>query len=154
MSTPVVGQAVAFDTTAPLSQLKPVKPKGGVPANIGESGTTFVEQRPHKKDGALQEVVPAAAMPEPHRTFEGPSNEDNFRVFGFRVNPPDPVGDVGPKHYVAMTNLTFAVYSKQGRTPSGRPTPARSGRASRSTTARTRAATRSSSTTRSPTGGS
>ena len=55
-------------------------------------------------------------MPAPSRTFEGPSNEDNFRVFGFRVNPPDPVGDVGPKHYVAMTNLTFAVYSKQGRT--------------------------------------
>jgi hypothetical protein len=54
-------------------------------------------------------------MPAPLRTFEGPSNEDNFRIFGFRVNPPDPVGDVGPRHYVAMTNLTFAVYSKQGR---------------------------------------
>ena len=116
VSTPVVGTAVAFDTTPPLNTLKPVKPKGGVPANIGESGDTFVEQRPHRKDGALQEVVPAAAMPAPQRTFEGPSNEDNFRVFGFRVNPPDPVGDVGPKHYVAMTNLTFAVYSKQGRT--------------------------------------
>ena len=115
VSTPVVGTAVAFDTTPPLNTLKPVKPKGGVPANIGESGDTFVEQRPHRKDGALQEVVPAAAMPAPQRTFEGPSNEDNFRVFGFRVNPPDPVGDVGPKHYVAMTNLTFAVYSKQGR---------------------------------------
>ena len=28
--------------------------------------------------------------------FEGLSNQDNFNVFGFRVNPPDTVGDVGP----------------------------------------------------------
>ena len=111
VSGPVVGTAVAFDKTPPLNTLKPVKQTGGVPANVGETGTTFVEQRPHKKDGALQQTVPAAAMPAPLRTFEGPSNEDNFRIFGFRVNPPDPVGDVGPRHYVAMTNLTFAVYS-------------------------------------------
>jgi hypothetical protein len=46
--------------------------------------------------------------------FEGLSNQDNFNVFGFRVNPPDPVGDVGPNNYVEMVNLTFAVYSKSG----------------------------------------
>jgi hypothetical protein len=115
VSPPVVGTAVAFDTTRPLSELKPVKPKGGVPPNIGEGGDEFVEQRPHQRDGALQQAAPTAAMPAPLLTFEGPSNEDNFRIFGFRVNPPDPVGDVGPRHYVAMTNLTFAVYSKQGR---------------------------------------
>ena len=46
--------------------------------------------------------------------FEGLSNQDNFNVFGFRVNPPDPVGDVGPNHYVEMINLVFAVYSKTG----------------------------------------
>src|SRR3990172_5175386 len=37
-----------------------------------------------------------------------------FNVFGFRVNPPDPVGDVGPNHYVEMINLVFAVYAKNG----------------------------------------
>jgi hypothetical protein len=95
--------------------MKPVKPKGGEPKNIGEQGEVLVEQLPHKKDGALQESVSALGMPAPTLTFEGPSNEDNFRIFGFRVNPPDPNGDVGPNHYVAMTNLTFAVYSKQGR---------------------------------------
>ncbi len=46
--------------------------------------------------------------------FEGLSNQDNFNLFGFRVNPPDPVGDVGPNHYVEMVNLAFAVYDKQG----------------------------------------
>ena len=47
-------------------------------------------------------------------TFEGLSNQDNFDVLGLRVNPPDPVGDVGPNHYVEMVNLVFAVYSKTG----------------------------------------
>jgi hypothetical protein len=47
-------------------------------------------------------------------TFEGLSNQDNFNVFGARVNPPDPIGAVGPNHYVQMVNLVFAVYSKQG----------------------------------------
>jgi hypothetical protein len=115
VSPPVVGTAVAFDTTPPLSEMKPVKPKGGEPPNIGERGDELPEQRPHKKDGALQETAPTSSMPAPLLTFEGPSNEDNFKIFGFRVNPPDPVGDVGPRHYVAMTNLTFAIYSKRGR---------------------------------------
>ena len=50
----------------------------------------------------------------PLTTFEGLSNQDNFNVFERRVNPPDPVGDVGPAHYVEMVNLVFAVYSKAG----------------------------------------
>ena len=61
VSAPVVGKAVAFDTTPPLTELRPVKPKGGEPKNIGESGDEFAEQRAHQKDGALQETVPAAA---------------------------------------------------------------------------------------------
>ncbi len=46
--------------------------------------------------------------------FEGLSNQDNFNVFGGRVNPPDPVGAVGPNHYVEMINLVFGVYDKTG----------------------------------------
>ncbi len=42
------------------------------------------------------------------------ANEDNFNVFGFRVNPPDPNGEVGPNHYVEMINLVYAVYDKAG----------------------------------------
>ncbi|HEX7222845.1 MAG TPA: hypothetical protein VF231_06320, partial [Candidatus Limnocylindrales bacterium] len=54
------------------------------------------------------------AIGSPIANFEGLSNQDNFDVFGFRVNPPDPVGDVGPNHYVEMINLVFGVYSKTG----------------------------------------
>jgi hypothetical protein len=47
-------------------------------------------------------------------TFEGLSNQDNFNIFGFRVNPPDPNGAVGPNNYVEIINLVFGVYDKAG----------------------------------------
>ncbi len=59
-------------------------------------------------------MLAAAILGTPIANFEGISNQDNFNIFGFRVNPPDPVGDVGPNHYVEMVNLAFAVYDKQG----------------------------------------
>jgi hypothetical protein len=52
-------------------------------------------------------------------TFEGLSNQDNFDLYGFRVNPPDPNGEVGPNHYVEIINLVFAVYDKQGNRLTG-----------------------------------
>ena len=66
------------------------------------------------RDGALQLFKPAPTIPAPLLTFEGMSNQDNFNVFGFRVNPPDPNGEVGPNNYVEMINLVFAVYDKAG----------------------------------------
>jgi len=63
---------------------------------------------------ALTAEVATQAIPAPMANFEGLSNQDNFNLFGFRVNPPDPVGDIGPNHYVEMINLAFAVYDKQG----------------------------------------
>jgi hypothetical protein len=62
----------------------------------------------------VQTEVGETAIPAPNANFEGISNQDNFNIFGFRVNPPDPVGDVGPNHYVEMVNLAFAVYTKTG----------------------------------------
>jgi hypothetical protein len=43
-----------------------------------------------------------------------PKTRELWRLFKFRVNPPDPVGDVGPNHYVEKVNLVFAVYDKLG----------------------------------------
>jgi len=90
--------------------MQEIRPEPGpVAKNQGYSG-----------DGALQGAdAPrlqgaAATIPAPLLTFEGLSNQDNFNLFGFRVAPPDPVGDVGPNHYVEMINLVFAVYDKQG----------------------------------------
>ena len=59
------------------------------------------------------------------QNFEGLSNQDNFNIFGVRVNPPDPVGDVGPNHYVEMVNLAVAASTRRpARSCSGRSTSA------------------------------
>ena len=66
-------------------------------------------------DGVVQSIAPSVtAISAPAANFEGLSNQDNFNIFGFRVNPPDPVGDVGPNHYVEMVNLVFGIYDKSG----------------------------------------
>jgi hypothetical protein len=62
---------------------------------------------PQDADGALQAFVGDGFIPSPSVTFNGPTN-----IFG--VAPPDPVGDIGPSHYVAMSNLSYAVYSRTG----------------------------------------
>ncbi len=54
------------------------------------------------------------ATPGPTLSFEGLSDQDNENSVGFRVVPPDTQGDVGPNHYVQMTNLVFAIYDKAG----------------------------------------
>lgn len=122
---PKFSAAVAFDKLPSLSALaarsvaapakssqkvKQVRPeRGRVPKDTGYSG-----------DGALQSgrvrapSGPAPTIPSPLLSFEGVSNQDNFNIFGGRVNPPDPVGDVGPNHYVEMVNLAFSVFDKQG----------------------------------------
>jgi hypothetical protein len=78
-----------------------------------ERGATAVDHG-FTGDSAVQSAIAAAAIPGTAANFEGLSNQDNLNIFGFRVNPPDPVGDVGPNHYVEMVNLAFAVYSKGG----------------------------------------
>jgi len=72
---------------------------------------------PQDADAALQTSIgrasfglPQAAtveIPSPSISFDGPGNLSN-------VSPPDPVGDVGPNHYVVMSNLSFAIYNKTG----------------------------------------
>ncbi len=54
------------------------------------------------------------ATPNPTLSFEGLSDQDNENFVGFRVVPPDTQGEVGPNHYIQMTNLVFAVYDKAG----------------------------------------
>lgn len=113
--------AVAFDISPALRDMKPSQPGSPQPQVVEEvrpdRGPSVPDQG-FSGDGALQEGVTLKSasleVPAPSANFEGLSNQDNFNVFGFRVNPPDPVGDVGPNHYVEMVNLVFAVYSKTG----------------------------------------
>jgi hypothetical protein len=68
-----------------------------------------------RPDGALEPSPRApTAMPPPAAHFEGLSSDDNASVTGGRPLPPDPVGDVGPSHYVQMVNTLVGIYSKAG----------------------------------------
>ena len=121
-------EPAAFDVSPPLHGLAfqaplrkaPLAPSQE-PVEIRPERGPEVKDQGHSGDGALQGTerrrlakTATLATPAPLLTFEGVSNQDNFNLFGFRVNPPDPVGDVGPNHYVEMVNLAFAVYDKQG----------------------------------------
>ncbi|WP_157202659.1 hypothetical protein [Calidithermus chliarophilus] len=106
----MVGQASGEVSSDP-DAVREIRPdRGPLPTDQGFSGDAAVQRAMKPTRPGLQ----AAAIPAPLLTFEGLSNQDNFNLFGFRVNPPDPVGDVGPNHYVEMVNLAFAVYDKQG----------------------------------------
>ena len=119
---------VAFDVSPTLRDLAAAagaKVLPGLSDDIREPREVRPERGPvvidkgYSGDGALQNTIGRVAakgelIPSPVANFEGMSNQDNFNVFGFRVNPPDPNGEVGLNHYVEMINLVFAVYSKTG----------------------------------------
>src|SRR5215468_5403976 len=119
----VAATALAFDVSPALRNLPRVaRPLIFPPGTLievrerGPEGPMAHRVKPHSPDGALQlfshPLSPKPSIPAPLLTFEGLSNLDNFNVFGFRVNPPDPNGEVGPNNYVEIINLVFGVYDK------------------------------------------
>lgn len=116
---PVWSAAATHDVSRPLRLLA----QSGVAGPV--STTRITEERgapdapgragpASSADSALQQEAAAASVGPTVANFEGLGNQDNFNLLGFRVNPPDPVGDVGPNHYVELVNLAFAVYDKAG----------------------------------------
>ncbi len=118
---------VAFDVSPALRSLA----NHGSSQLPGDSAIEPIDVRPDRGpdaanngfsgDGATSAAISAKSLTNSALTiggtianFEGLSNQDNFNLLGGRVNPPDPVGDVGPNHYVEMVNLVFAVYNKSG----------------------------------------
>ena len=119
--TPKFSTAVAFDVSPALRSLPRIaRPRAFAPDTIveprerAEGGPKAHRVKPRSADRALQLFSPEPAIPGPVQTFEGLSNLDNFNIFGFRVNPPDPNGEVGPNNYVEIINLVFGVYDKAG----------------------------------------
>jgi len=100
-------KAVQFDVSPPLRSIPPA-PIGPPPANLFEpdSGLIF-PPGPQVADPVVQTDARTTDMPSPVVSFDGFSNQST-------AVPPDPVGDVGPNHYVAMANSHFAVYDKSG----------------------------------------
>jgi hypothetical protein len=113
---PTVTWNAARDVSPPLRDLAAGRtaPFAEDPANEPDRGPISGADGRHSSDGALQSAKAPTAIPSTLQNFEGLSNQDNFNIFGFRVNPPDPNGEVGPNNYVEMVNLVFAVYDKAG----------------------------------------
>src|SRR6478672_6489195 len=121
--TPKFSKAVAFDVSPALRSLPQVARPGMYPPNTvlevrperrGSEGREAHRVKPYSADGVLQMFNRTPTIPAPVLTFEGLANQDNFNIFGFRINPGDPNGEVGPNNYVEMINLVFAVYDKAG----------------------------------------
>jgi hypothetical protein len=122
---PTFTAPAAFDVSKPLRELAKGRKAPSVnkaALSRGPDGIDFeaaASLRSARQAGGAAPAPASAqqgpsAIPAPIVNFEGLSNEDNFDVFGFRVNPPDPNGEIGPNHYIEMINLVFGVYSKTG----------------------------------------
>jgi hypothetical protein len=122
---PKFSSAVAFDSSKAMRDIAPLSGAGlfALPENgmldVRPDRTPVANDRGFSGDAALRAAKSAAKKGTVFANFEGLSNLDNFNLFGFRVNPPDPVGDVGPTHYVEMINLAVAVFDKQGNRLAG-----------------------------------
>jgi hypothetical protein len=106
-----VSTAVHFDVSPPLRDVAVRVP----PDATGDFfGTLMIDPDPPGKpsygpqdrDGRVQssQLLPLV-IPPPSATFN---------VGTGTANPPDPVGDVGPNHYVRMANASFQIFSKTG----------------------------------------
>ncbi len=104
-----------FDVSPPLRDMKPMPVPSGPLLIMGgsmidpPSGLEWMLLAPGRQgpDLIAQSQIGPFAIPAPTVSFNAQPN-----ISG--VNPPDPVGDVGPNHYVAMSNLSLQIFTKTG----------------------------------------
>ncbi|HKJ17331.1 MAG TPA: hypothetical protein VJ984_08285 [Xanthomonadales bacterium] len=105
-------RVVKFAESLPLRDIPIIEirqlPDGWGGATIDPSG---VEGKPvygrQSNDEAMQSDGPPQNIPAPIISFDTLPNQLGF-------SPPDPVGDIGPLHYVTMSNVHFAVHDRTG----------------------------------------
>ncbi|MDQ1346982.1 MAG: hypothetical protein QG573_351, partial [Acidobacteriota bacterium] len=106
-----VSPVVRFDISPPLRDITPLRPEGKGPGREVREGLPDEDLDkplgPQDVDTSVQDWIGAGEIPAPLVSFNGPPNVSS-------VSPPDPVGDVGPNHYVAMSNLSFQIFNKAG----------------------------------------
>jgi hypothetical protein len=112
ISAPRYGTAVAFDVSPTMRSLAADPSAQSGPTSVVAERGPAPTSTSFTGDGALQRTagVGTRAINDPILTFEGLGNDDNDA----RVVPPDPIGDVGPNHYVEMVNLVWGVWDKAG----------------------------------------
>ena len=101
-----------FDISPPLRDIPPLPQLAGQePGREVREGMEGEDRDkplgPQDVDTSVQDRIGSGEIPTPSVSFDAMSNISS-------VSPPDPVGDVGPNHYVAMSNLSFQIFSKTG----------------------------------------
>ncbi|HEX5759685.1 MAG TPA: DNRLRE domain-containing protein [Thermoanaerobaculia bacterium] len=115
---PEVGIQVRQDVSPPLRDIPPViVTKPGPPREIPNKRYDRPARPPAPGGdpllGPSQAFGPSTqSTPAPIRNLEGMSADDNFALLAMRFAPADPVGDVGPTHYVQAVNLLLSVHLK------------------------------------------
>jgi Immune inhibitor A-like, MAM domain len=104
-----VSRAVRFDVSPPLRLMTPLPVPREEPGERADDPPSGLEGPlgPQDIDPLVQDWTIPNGMPAPIISFNGQGNN-------FGGAPPDPNGDVGPDHFVAMANLSFAIYDKSG----------------------------------------
>jgi hypothetical protein len=103
-----VSTAVQFDISPPLRDIPPAEIDPNQPfEDLDPPSSLEGPLGPQDVDPLVQAMTGAPRIPAPIVNFDGFDNQLTY-------TPPDPVGDVGPNHYVAMSNVHFAVYDKTG----------------------------------------
>ena len=102
-----VSTALKFDVSPPLRSIAPIAPHKTSPLKSPSAAPAWKDRS-----------VPRTSMgpcrrPMVPRSFPGRASASTARPTS-PVSPPDPVGDVGPNHYVAMSNLSFQIFDKTG----------------------------------------
>lgn len=87
-----------------VSSLQPVALKESSPQTLASPQEPFIPVGNGEPD-ILAALVGNGNTPAPLLTFEGIDGNGTF-------TPPDPVGDVGPNHFVQMVNVSFQIWDK------------------------------------------
>lgn len=121
---PVFGRPSAIAVSRPVSSFEPAVPDGtnSSKRTADEKSREVPNRIPFRKqvEGVFPDPAPSLGLflglpvPGPSLSFEGLNSDDNAAAYGFRVLPPDTVGDVGFGHYVQAVNLLVRVFDKSG----------------------------------------
>ncbi len=104
--------AIQFDVSPPLRDVTVIPPPDLGPE--GWFGSLMVDPDPPGKLTYGEQDRDERVQDWSGPPLDIPAPIQNFVVGTGTANPPDPNGDVGPNHYVRMSNSSFQIFSKTG----------------------------------------
>lgn len=109
---PTVTTAVKFDISPPLRSIAPLLTSMAKKAEDDTGPGGPVGDTRHDPDPVLQSSTGKGVFSQQGAI---PGTGANFNgLSGTGATPPDPVGDIGPNHYVQMVNTRFQIFTRAG----------------------------------------